>query len=329
MRCLFLAIFVLCLSSCSTLRLGDTERTPAEEPAACTEIVKNFFMSKDYDLNLTKALEQKKLITFTEKRVQIQYPHLEWINKVKKSFNTSLRNWNNNRYPAFYTFNDEEIVPTAKRYAENLEKILTNQVPVDDEETTKAYLAVSDWMKAFQNYKTDVDQLIEERISLQYNITLLKKIKLDANESRDIQITIKRDGVLKSEIITLRKEDRNLKFTINKYKTEMKEMDGSLISNGKIKDRIVRQAMLLDMLNILHRELEYTVKNTLTPSEELLKELEKLSLLIKDSELAPSTYGIYKADNKIFIREIIATSKLDVVYAKIKEPLIKLKNFYF
>jgi hypothetical protein len=134
---------------------------------------------------------------------------------------------------------------------------------------------------------------------------------------------------LKSEIISLRKEDKNLKFTINKLKAEMKELDGTLIKNGRIKDRIIRQAMLLDMLNILHRELEYTVKNAATPSDEVIKELEKLSLLIKNSDYSPTSYGVYKINHKIFIRELLATSKLDVLYTKIKEPLIKLKTFAF
>ncbi|MDD4976230.1 MAG: hypothetical protein PHY93_17870, partial [Bacteriovorax sp.] len=335
MRFFLLLFLMLALSSCSSNNsykleeTGVSSRTPAEGATTCSDIAKNIFMSEDYDKNLTKVLTERKLLTFTEKRVLIHYPHLEWINKVKRSFYTSLRNWNNNRYPAFYIFNDEKIILTANRYAENLDKILTNQLPVNDDETTKAYLAVSDWMKSFQNYKIDVDQLIEERISLQYNISLLKKLKLDADGSRDIQITIKREGILKSEIITLRKEDKNLNFTINKLKEEMKELDGTLIKNGRIKDRIIRQAMLLDMLNILHRELEYTVKNAATPSDELVKELEKLSLLIKTSDYSPSTYGVYKISNKIFIRELIATSKLDAIYTKIKGPLIKLKNIAF
>ncbi|MBC7539096.1 MAG: hypothetical protein H7281_09760 [Bacteriovorax sp.] len=332
MRILPLAILMFAITSCSTLKIADVNssaRTPADETATCTELIKNTFMSENYDKNLTKVLTERKLITFTEKRVQIQYPHLEWINKVKKSFNTSLRNWNNNRYPAFYIFQDEEIIPMAKKYAENLEKILTNQIPLEDDETSKAYLAVGEWMKSFQNYKQDVDQLIEERISLQYNISLLKKLKLDAIESRDIQITIKRSGVLKSEIITLRNEDKNLKFTINKLKQEMKDLDGTLLKNGQIKDRIVRQAMLLDMLNIVQRELEYSTKNAVVPNEEVLKELEKLNQLIKNSDYSPTTYGVYKITNKIFIRELIATSKLDVAYTKIKEPLLKLKTFAF
>lgn len=325
MKCFLLTFVCFILASCSTMAPGT--RAPAEAPvSSCTDLAKSIFMSDSYEKDLTKVLYERKLITFKEKIMQIQYPRLEWINRVKKSFNQSLRNWNNNRYPAFYIFNDEEIVPTAKRYAENLEKILTNQVPVDDDETTKAYLAVGDWIKAFSNYKTEMDQLVEERISLQYNISLLKKLKLEDGESRDVQITIKRGGDLKNEIITLRKEDKNLEFTINRLKKEMTDLDGTLIRNGKIKDRIVRQAMLQDMLTIVQREAEFVSKNSAQPNEDVLKEIEKISELLKNSDFSPSTFGVYKIQDKIFIRELIATSKLDVAYNKIKDPLNRLKT---
>lgn len=326
-------VFILMLStlaSCAGLPgKGTTELLAARAPAetsTCAEMIKNFFSSNKKEKELVEVLAERKLITFSEKKAQIHYPRLEWVNRVKKSLNSSLRNWNNNRYPAFYLFNQEDIIPVAKKYAENLEKVLANTVPLEDEEITKAYLDVTDWMKAFQNYKSELDQLIEERISLQYNISLLKKIELDAGETRDVQITIKRGGVLKNEIITLRKEDKNLKATINKLKLEMKELDGSILKNGKIKERIVRQAMLLDMLIILHREMEYVIKNTTAPNIEMINELTALSLLIKKSDFSPSTYGVYKIENKIFIRELLAASKLDVAYAKIKEPLTKLKT---
>jgi len=322
-----LLLITLCagifLASCSSSPLK--ERGPAEAaPTTCNEIAKNIFLSENYDKNLEKALADKKLISLKEKFIIVQHPRLEWINKVKKSFNQSLRNWNYNRYPSFYLFNEEEIVPMAKRYAENLEKIATNQVPADDDETTKAFVAVSEWFKAYKNYTVDMDQLIEERISLQYNLKLLKKLKLDS-EPKDIQLTIKRAGQLKSEIITLRKEDKNLAHTINKLKQEMKELDGTLLKNGKIKDRIIRQAMLQDMLTILQREMEYASKNGFE-GPALTKEMEEVAALLKQTEFSPVTFGVYKIQNKIFIRELMAASKLDVLYNKIKDPLNRLKT---
>lgn len=321
---IFHLITLVTLVSCSTVAV-DNGRAPAEE-AACNELVKRIILSENYEQDLSKVLVQKKLITFTEKKAQIHYPKLEWINRVRKSFHASLRNWNNNRYPSFYLFNKEDIVPTAKIYSANLEKIITNQVPLEDEEITKAYLNVAEWTKSFKNYQSELNQLIEERISLQYNLSLLKKLKLKDNDPIDVHITIKREGVLKNEIITLRREDKNLKALINKLKMKMVELDGTFIKNGKIKDRIVRQAMLLDILGILHREMEFVIKNSPTPNEETLKELASLSALIKNTEFSPSTYGIYKIENKVFIREILTATKIDKLYTKIKDPIIKIKN---
>jgi hypothetical protein len=303
-------------------------RIPAEVNGTCNEMAKKIFLTENYTEDLMTALEKKKLITFSEKRMQLQYPSLNWINKVKKSFNKSLRNWNNNRYPAFYIFQDEEIIPTAKRYAENLEKILTNQIPIEDDQTSKAYLDVSEWLNSYISYNLEIDQLIEERISLQYNINLLKKLKLKNDDAIDVQLSIMKNGKMKNEIITFRKEDKNLNATINKLKLEVKSLDGTFLKNGKIKERVIRQAMLLDMLSIVHRELEYALKNAAAPNELVLKEFESLSKIISVNTFSPSSYGVYKIDNKVFIREVIATSKLDVAYMKIKAPLIQLKDWF-
>lgn len=334
MKLSLLLVFYLLLSSCSSLRPTSHSqgvRRPAEsssEATSCSEIAKDIFLSESYSYkdDLTKALTEKKLLTFKEKIIQIQYPRLEWINRAKIAFNQILRNWNNNRYPAFYIFSDEEVVSISKKYVENLDKILTNQVSLDNEEATASYVAVTDWIKSFQNYKIELDQLIEERISLQYNISLLKKLKLNKGESRDILISIKRDGKIQDETISLHAEDKNFEYTIFRLKKEMKDLDGTFIRNGKIKERIIRQAMLQDMLTIVQRELEYSIKNSAIPNQQLVTELENLSTLIKNKDFAPSTYGIFKINDKVFIRELLSLSKIDVAYKKIQKPIIKIKE---
>jgi hypothetical protein len=324
-----LALSLFNLSSCSftSLKKGHPERETETlrnlaHELNCHDITKKYFLNQNYEEDLNNILIQKKLITFTEKKALIHYPKLDWIIRVRKSFNNTLRNWNNFQHPAFYLFNKEDIIPMAKKYSANLDKILTKNI-TSEEDVNKSALIVSDWIKSFQNYQTDLDELIEERISLQYNISLLKKFKLKTNDPLDIQITIKRGGEFKNEIITLRKEDKNLKSTINALKSEMKELDGSLFKNGKIKDRIIRQAMLSDMLNILYREMEYVIKNT-TPSNEMLQELEKLSLLLKNSQFTPSTYGLFKIENKKFTNELMKASKIQQLYSIIKNPYIKI-----
>ena len=306
--------------SCSSTMQNN--RSPAaDEPNSCFNLAQNLLMNDNYKEDLAKVMGEKKLISFKEKLMLVQYAPADWINRVKTSLTNSLRNWNNSKYPAFYIFNDEEVIPIAKTYAQNIEKILSGEVPSEDAITNKAMKNVHDWISTFEGYTTDMDQLLDQRISLQYNIDLLKNIYLAPNEVRDIQITVKRSGELQNEIITLRTEDKNLGFTISKLKTEMDQLDESFGHNGKIKERIIRQAMLKDMITIIQRELEYALKNAASPSPQALAELEKLTTMINSVSDAPSTYGVYKITNKVFMRELAAASKLDTLYQKMNTPI--------
>ena len=302
-------------------------RFPADTSSTdCRTLASNLMMSKNYEINHEAALVDKKLITITNKFVTIQHPRMEWMNRLRKTLNQSLRNWNNNRYPAFYLFNDEDVVPHAKKYFETLEHTVTEQLPLTKDQTENKAM-VEGWIKSFQDYQSDVDKLLEERISLQYNLKLVKKIKLK-DEPRDIKLMIKRNGVMTEEIITLRKEDKNLGHLEARLKKEIKDLDGARLQNGKIKDRIIRQAMLKDILTIVHRELEYAVKNTPDVSEAMVKELENLNSLIKADEFQPTTYGIYRVTNKVFMREVLSMSKLDVLYKKVQDPVNSIKELF-
>jgi hypothetical protein len=316
---------LLCLFSCSTLI--HSGRSPANETGrSCIELTQNILLSDTYDHDLNKVLVDKKLVTFKEKIILVHYPSLNWINKVKTSFTNSLRNWNSTRYPAFYIFSDEDIIPTATTYAVNIEKIISRQLTADDTESIKAAQAVEDWTKVFEGYKLEMDQLLEQRISLQYNINLLKELKLGPNETRDIQLSVKRGGVLQDEIITLRAEDKNLGFTIKKLKNEMTTLDELFGSNGKIKERIIRQAMLKDILTIVHRELEHALKNSTAPSAEAIAELSRITMMLKNSEDMASSYGTFKITNKVFIREMASALKLDSAYQKVTTPVSNIRS---
>lgn len=306
----------------------EPERMPAETSSQsdCRSLARDLFISKYYEINHEAALAEKKLITFSNKFVTVQHPKMDWINRMRISLNKSLRNWNNNRYPSFYMLSDEDIVPTARGYYDSLEKILTEQLPLTKEQTENQAL-INAWIKSYEDYNADVDKLLEERISLQYNLTLLKKLKMK-EESRDIKLMIKRDGKMTEEIFTLRKEDKNLGHLVHKLKGEIAELDGTLLRNGKIKDRIIRQAMLQDILTILHRELEHAIKNGQNVPEQMTKELEKLEALIKNPEFKPTTYGIYRVTNKQFMSEVYRLSKLNLVVEKVKEPITAMKNIF-
>ncbi|MBC7714849.1 MAG: hypothetical protein H7177_15995 [Rhizobacter sp.] len=315
------------LASCSTLPdKRSYERDPAAEPATCNELAQSLFLKENYQQDLEKALTEKKLLSFTNKFVTVEHPSMNWLNRARASLNKSIKNWNNNKYPAFYIFSDEDVVPAAQKYF----KVITDKIPADsipDEDAVKNYELVQSWIKSYQDYQTEVDQLLEERISLQYNLALLKKLKLKDEDPRDIKLSVKRAGQFVDEVVTLRKSDKDLAFQIKKLKSELKEFDGTLLKNGKIKDRIIRQAALTDMLTIVQREFEYALKNAPNATEDMTKELETLNTLIKQPELQPTTYGVYRITNKVFIREVIALSKLDVAYKKfVQAPVLKFKE---
>ncbi|MBC7430047.1 MAG: hypothetical protein H7336_15640 [Bacteriovorax sp.] len=314
------------ISSCSTMPgKFSHDREPAAEPTTCNELAQSLFLKDNYQQDLEKALADKKLITFTNKFVTVEHPSMNWLNRARISLNKSIKNWNSNKYPAFYIFSDEDVVPAAQKYF----KVVTDKIPADsvpEEGVVKNYELVQSWIKSYENYQTEVDQLLEERISLQYNLTLLKKLKLK-EDSRDIKLSVKRGGHFVDEVVTLRRSDKDLNFQIKKLKTELKEFDGTLLKNGKIKDRIIRQAALNDMMTIVQREFEYALKNNQSPTEDMTKELEKLNTLIKQPELQPTTYGVYRITNKVFIREIAALSKIDVAYKKfVQNPVLKFKE---
>lgn len=316
------------LASCSNMQEKQSfERMPAAEPANCQVLAKNFFMKENYEENLNKALLDKKLLKFSNKFVTVQHPRMEWMNSTRAALNRSLKNWNNNKYPAFYIFNDEDVVAEAKRYFQTINSMVTHEV-TPAPEASKNLDVVSGWIKNFEEYQKDIDNLLEERISLQYNLKILKKFK-QTEDVQDIKLVIKRNGEFKEEVITLRKSDKDKSFQEKRLKAEIKALDGTIVKNGKIKDRIIRQAALNDMLTITQREFEYGIKNTEGAHPELTLELEKLNALLAKPELKPTTYGVYRVTNQLFIREAISAAKIDWAYKKFVEtPALLFKEIF-
>lgn len=319
-----LSLFVF--ASCAQMEVS---REPsAKDLKACSELIKGFFVrnkSDEYATNLEKKLVDKKLLTFTNKFVTVQHPKMDWMNRARISLNKSIKNWNNNKYPAFYIFHDEEVVTHAKNYFQTIHSMVNPDVKVAPD-ATKNMEMVQGWIKKFESYEVDIDNILDERITVQYNLSILKKLKFK-EESTDIKLTFKRDGKYVEEVITLRKSDKDLDYQIKRLKKEIDDLDGTIFRSGKIKERIMRQAMLSDALTIVHREFEYALKNTPNPDPELTKEFERITALLKNSQYSPTTYGVYRITNKVFIREFLALSKLDVAYKTFAEaPLVKFRQ---
>lgn len=314
---------ILLLASCSNMQhRSHCMRTPAEDSPGCQDLAKKIFMKENYKEDLNQALIDKKLLTYTNKFVTIQHPHTDWINKSRAALNRSLKNWNNNKYPAFYMFNDEQVVTEAKKYFTTIKNMTTTSKPTKSTDL----LVISQWIRDYKNYKDDIKNLLEERITIQYNLKILKKFK-QTQDVQDIKLIIKKNGRFTEEVLTLRKSDKDKNTVIAKLKNDIKELDGTVLTNGKIKDRIIRQAILKDFLTITHREFEYGVKNTSTRNKALLAELEKFNKLINRNDLNPTTYGIYRVTNKIFISEILSATKLDLAYKIfVKNPALKIKE---
>ncbi len=319
-----LALFFLSiLYSCSALVPVAVGRSPAENIAKnCPDLMSDFIFTPSYQKDLKTALLDKKLITFKQKLMQVEYPRLKWINDVKKSFNISLKNWNHKRFPTFYLAHEEEVIPIANAYSKSLEKELNNEL---DEQAIDNLKSVRSWMSSYENYNQELDQFLEERIALQYNYSLIQKLDLK-NETRDIALTFKRQGVLTSEVFSLHPDDNTYKSLLGDLKNQIYELDGGLLNDGKIKERIVRQAMLQDMLTIVQRELEHDIKNKDTLPTDILRELNRVNNLMNNQDFKASTYGVFKITDKVFIAELISLSKMDKVYDIFKTPAIKLKS---
>lgn len=217
-----LALFFLSiLYSCSSLVPVAVERSPAENMAKnCPDLMSDFILTPSYQKDLKTALLDKKLITFKQKLMQVEYPRLKWINDVKKSFNISLKNWNHKRFPTFYLAHEEEVIPIAKAYSKSLEKELNNEL---DEQAIDNLKSVRSWMSSYENYNQELDQLLEERIALQYNYSLIQKLDLK-NETRDIALTFKRQGVLTSEVFSLHPDDNTYKSLLGDLKNQIYEL---------------------------------------------------------------------------------------------------------
>lgn len=323
-------LFIGMLTACSVTPLQhltpleSNTRVPAEQSADCHELVKAIYLKDNFAQDLEKALVEKKLLKFSNKFVTIQHPRLDWINRVRISFNKSLKNWNNNKYPAFYSFSDEDVLPHAKQYFETINSMITPDMAVAPE-ATKNYEMINSWMKAFENYQKDIDNLLEERISLQFNLALLKKLKIKS-DVQDVKFVYRKNGKSVEEVVTIRKSDKDKNYHIKRLKTEITNMDGSLFKNGRIKERVIRQAMLMDMLTILQREFEYSLKNMELPNPELIKEFNRINELIATAEFEPMTYGVYRVTNSVFLKEVATLTRFNVVFKYITSPLTTLKE---
>ena len=320
---IYLLSFTLLLS-CSTL-VNTPTRAPAsvQEELTCANVVRKF-ISSDYNEKLLKEIEKKELIKRSTNTMQVRLPKKSWWNRFKDSWTHTFKNWNDNKYVSFYMYDEEETVASAAAYAKLLRKT------IDQTETNKDEAAVlktiDTWFSKYTHYEKELDDLINERISLAYNRDILKKYDFDGNRA-EVDLVFIKEGKEVQEKMIFYKDDKNLQYYIKQLDKRITKLDGGVLDwwfdEGIIKQRIIQQAMLQDKLIITHRELEYYINNTEGITEgtlETLKvKLRQFEEAIDDLNFKPSKYGINKIANKSIRKEILALPKTIKSYKKLQD----------
>jgi hypothetical protein len=290
---------------------------------ACGELVKKF-ITKDYNEGVLKALESKELVKRSSNKMQVKLPRDAWWTRLKDSWTHTFKNWNDNKYVSLYMFDDEETVASAAVYAKLFRKSLEGADLNEDE--LIVIKNIDTWTKSFTNYQQELDNLVNERISLAYNVDLLKKYSFDGDRA-EVDLTFVKDGKEVSERMVFYKDDKNLQYYINQLEKRITQLDGGMFDwwfdEGLIKQRIIQQAMLKDKMTIVHRELEYFINNTEGIDEAILVELKakfnSIDEMLANFDFKPSNYGINKVTNKSLRKELWSLPRTVKAYKKVQD----------
>lgn len=322
-------IYILLISqfvSCSNTLIGNSPtRLPAsvDEDNNCLNVVRKF-ITNDYNEKLLKEIEKKNLIKRSTNTMQVKLPKRSWWNRFKDSWTHTFKNWNDNKYVSFYMYDEEETVASAAAYAKFLRKNV-DQIELNKDETD-VLKTIDTWFSKYTHYEKELNDLINERISLAYNRDILKKYHFDGNRA-EVDLKFIRGGKEVEEKMVFYRDDKNLQYYIKQLDKRITKLDGGVFDwwfdEGLIKQRIIQQAMLQDKLIITHRELEFYINNTegITSStlETLNTKLKQIEEAIDNLDFKPSSYGISKVTNKSIRKEILALPKTVKGHKKVQE----------
>ena len=333
-KTIILFIFTL-LSSCSTTnqrsqifeKLDKSSRNPAsvsrKNKSGCAGVMKHF-ITVDYNAKMLKALEDKSLIKRSTNKMQVKLPKDAWWTRIKDSWTHTFKNWNDNKFVSLYMFDEEETVASAAVYSKLLKKSFEGADLNEDELTVLKN--IDNWSHKFTNYKQDIDDLVNERISLAYNSDILKKYSFEGDRA-EVDLKFVKDGKQVTEKMVFYRDDKNLQYYINQLDKRITQLDGGMFDwwfdEGIIKQRIIQQAMLKDKVTIVHRELEYFINNTEGLEAAVTKHLKEKLISIQEVlinlDFKPSTYGINKVTNKALKKELWSLPKTIKGYKKIQD----------
>lgn len=269
-------------------------------------------------------LKRKGILQLKERFLILNSPKVDWFNSARESLISHMKTWNKNRYPIFYLSKEKNYQKIGAQLSDLLEK--QSKGLASDEETKLLTVVMKD-IEIFSNYQKDIEGIINERLSLQYTIDVLEKVQL-GDGPIDISIEIKKATGVVKEVVTLRKSDHNRRLVLNKYRNQLKALNGRLFQMGAIEDRVLKQAYLRDIVTIYHREVEYAVKNEIHLTPELSKLYSILDDALKNSDFEPSSYGMFKVDGNVLSSEIMRLTKADTGVTKVIESKDKLKSSF-
>lgn len=321
---LALSLILFTLSACSSMSTTENilrEPSAVNENVNCNEAIKRFFPSSNYEAKLQEKLVQKKLIGFSNKFVTVNHPRLEWINKASKAITRKLQNWNTNVYPQFFLLRSQDVVNDSQVLAEAyvLNKKFTSKQSQSKKDIAK-------WIANYKTYEQDINNLIKDRAVNQYNYAIVKKLKFKNVKDKKLELIFSRNGEQIRKFYEIDSEDALEKVKVE-LKRNLQHFDGSFVRNGAIKQRVIDQAFYKESLSIYLRELKLARDNAKAPSVALTEEIKRVTNLVKDDKLSPTTFGIYQINNTVFSYEMAHLAKLDVAYKKfVEKPQLKLEQ---
>lgn len=172
------------------------------------------------------------------------------------------------------------------------------------------------WVDDYESYQKQLDDLVKARVSMAYNLELLKRYQGEARSIDRVELSFYRNGDFETSVFTFREDDGNLRNLIRDLETKIKYFDGGFFtpslrqnsrlgfefsSEGMIRHRVLEQGRLRDKLTILHRELEFAWLNlerraefsqhTEEGKQQLQELLQRVERLLMDDDLKPSDWA--------------------------------------
>jgi len=305
-------ITLLSLTSCTSWQSQEKpyrDIASIETPTnSCSDSMKHF-VEVNYNARIMRALEEKQLVKRKTEKMQVTLPGRSWWQRMRKNWIQRFKNANDNKYPTYYMYDDQESVAHAVAYGKLFSKNVTGEV--QEENQINAIKRVDEWIGHFTDYKKELNDLIDERISIAYNRDLLKRNKPDSDRL-EVDLIYKKKGKDVPENIIFYEEDKNYQYYVNQLEKQLTGLDGGMFDwwfdEGRIKQRIIKQAILQDQVTIVHRELEYFYHNSPDLADDVKEtmkaKIDELAQILDADEFKPSQYGLAKVDWKKWRKEV-------------------------